>query len=131
MRLDPEEFKGYLLLKGFVYEDFSLISPDNQVHFELNNDGTINYIVYHFPLYKKTFITYRNDKRLFTATVLVNDTYDDTTLIINFLTKPSHFDIFADRILAKSIDDDVVFRIYLHRRELAHYIQNGELTLIL
>ena len=132
MRLDLEEFKGYLLLKGFIYRDSSLISLDNQVHFELNDDGTINCVVYHFPLYGKTFLTYKNDNRLFTATALVNDIYDGTTLIINFLTKPSYFDIFTDRILAKSIDDDdVVFRIYLHRWELAHYIQNGELILIL
>lgn len=133
MRLDLEEFKGYLLLKGFTYGNSfsSLTSPDNLMHFNFNADGTINYIAYYFPLYRKTFVEYKNDNPLFNATTLVNDTYNVTILVITFLEKASYFDIFSDRILAKSIDDDVIFRIYLHGWELAHYEQNGELTVIL
>lgn len=133
MRLDPEEFKGYLLLRGFTYHDSfsSLRSPDNLMHFKLNIDGTLNYIAYYLPLYRRTFVEYKNDNPLFNATVLVNDTYDVTILVITFLEKISYFDIFSDRILAKSIDDDVIFRIYLHGWELDCHEQNGELTVIL
>ena len=133
MRLGLEEFKGYLLLKGFTYGSSfsSLKSPDNLMHFNFNADGTINYITYYFPLYRRTFVKYKNDNPLFNATVLTNDTYDVTILVITFLEKISYFDIFSGRILAKSIDDDVIFHLYLHGRELAHYEQNGELTVIL
>lgn len=135
MRLSLEEFKGYLLLKGFTYGNSfsSLRSPDNLMHFNFNADGTINYIAYYFPLYERTFVEYRNrkDNLLFNATVLTNDTYDVTILVITFLTKSSYFDVFSNKILAKSIDDETIFQIYLHSRELAHYEQNGELTVIL
>lgn len=133
MRLGLEEFKGYLLLKGFTYGSSfsSLRSPDNLMHFKLNTDGTINYIAYYFPLYRRTFVEYRNDNPLFNATTLVNDTYDITILVITFLTKPSYFDVLPNKILAKSINDEIIFQIYLHGWELAHYEQNGELTLIL
>lgn len=124
MILDEDEFKGYLLLRGFVKRSDYIISSDDNVCLWFNDEGFLTDVIYHFPPFDNMHIKYVQPDHFFKCSLTEYDGYN--SLGIGFKINPVLFDIKNNEVMFKSFDNKDIFKMKLDINDFPICKQNDK-----
>ena len=119
MILDLDEFKGYLLLKGFVNRSGYIISADDNICLCLNDEDFFTRIIYYFPPFNNMKVNCTQPDHFFKYSLTEYDGYN--SLDIKFKMNPVLFDIKNNGVLFKSFDNKDIFNMKLNLKDIPIY----------
>ena len=124
MMLDLDEFKGYLLLKGFVNRSDFVISVDNNICLRLNDEDFFTCVIYFLPPFNNMKVNCTQPDHLFEYSLTEYDGYN--SLGIRFKMNPVSFDIKDNGVLFKSFDNKDIFNMKLNIKDIPIYKQKNK-----
>ena len=119
MILDLDEFKGYLLLKGFVNRFGYVISADDNICLYLNGEDFFTRIIYYFPPFNDMEIDCIQSNRFFKYDLTEYDGYN--SLDIRLKMNPVLFDIKNNGVLFRSFDNRDIFNMKFNIKDIPIY----------
>lgn len=122
--LDADEFKGYLLLRGFIKSPEYIISSDNYIWLGLNDDGFFTHIIYFFPPFDNMHIKYVQPDHFFKCSLTEYAEYN--SLCIRFKINPVLFDIKNNEVMFRSFDNKDIFNMKLNIKDFPIYRQKNK-----
>ena len=124
MILDVDEFRGYLLLKGFTKHSNYIISSDYNVYLRFNDEEFFTHILYFFPPFDNMCIKHVQSDHFFKCDLNEYDGYN--SLGIGFKINPVLFDIKDNDVMFKSFDNRDIFNMKLDINDFPVYKQKNK-----